>query len=102
MVGGVMDGVIWYDWPVVGSSALTSDLDSTSRPRQACAHDEGIGCMIKDQQVAHAVSGIRQRSERQEEITKILGAFVDVGILPQLTNENNQILYGRRGTGKTH
>src|SRR2546427_10852142 len=58
--------------------------------------------MIEDQQLTLAVSGIRQRSERQEEIAKILGAFVDVGILPQLFNENNQIVYGRRGTGKTH
>ncbi len=58
--------------------------------------------MIQDQQLARAVSGIRQRSERQGEIAKVLGAFVDVGILPQLLNDNNQIVYGRRGTGKTH
>lgn len=31
-----------------------------------------------------------------------MGAFVDVGILPQIRNVNNQIIYGRRGTGKTH
>ncbi len=49
-----------------------------------------------------AVSRILQRSERQEDLQKLLDTFVDVGILPQLDNQNNQILYGRRGTGKTH
>ena len=29
-------------------------------------------------------------------------SFVDTGILVQLENPNNQISYGRRGTGKTH
>ena len=58
--------------------------------------------MVQDSLVAQAVSRIRQRSERQEDLQKLLGTFVDVGILPQLNNQNNQILYGRRGTGKTH
>ena len=49
-----------------------------------------------------AVSRILQRSERQIDKDKIVRTFVDVGILPQLENLNNQILYGRRGTGKTH
>lgn len=34
--------------------------------------------------------------------SKTRGSFVDVGILPQIRNVNNQIIYGRRGTGKTH
>lgn len=58
--------------------------------------------MLQDQQVTKAVSGILQRSERQEDINKLVASFVDIGILPQLDNRNNQILYGRRGTGKTH
>ncbi len=29
-------------------------------------------------------------------------SFVDAGIKPLLTNSNNQVIYGRRGTGKTH
>jgi len=49
-----------------------------------------------------AVSNILQRSERQEDLDKLVNTFVDVGILPQLDNLNNQIVYGRRGTGKTH
>jgi len=58
--------------------------------------------MIQDAAVMKAVSQILQRSERQEDLAKLVHTFVDVGVLPQLENRNNQILYGRRGTGKTH
>jgi DNA replication protein DnaC len=58
--------------------------------------------MVQDEQLEKAVSRILQRSERQGDLQKILDTFVDVGVLPQLDNTNNQIFYGRRGTGKTH
>lgn len=58
--------------------------------------------MVQDYFVMCGVSGIRQRSERQQDLQKLLGSFVDIGILPQINNHNNQIIYGRRGTGKTH
>lgn len=58
--------------------------------------------MVGDDKLTLAVSRILQRSERQDDVGKLLGTFVDVGILPQLENDNNQIVYGRRGTGKTH
>jgi hypothetical protein len=58
--------------------------------------------MIKDIKIIQAVSSISQRAERQRDINKIVSSYVEVGILPQLLNNNNQILYGRRGTGKTH
>lgn len=58
--------------------------------------------MIQDQELTKAVAAIPQRSERQQDLQKLIGAFVDVGILPQVQNGNNQIIYGRRGTGKTH
>ena len=58
--------------------------------------------MVGDHAITKAVSRILQRSERQDDPQKILGTFVDVGILRQLDNINNQIFYGRRGTGKTH
>lgn len=58
--------------------------------------------MVQDQNLAKAVAAIPQRSERQQDLQKLVGAFVDVGILPQVENTNNQIIYGRRGTGKTH
>lgn len=58
--------------------------------------------MVQDQELAKAVAAIPQRSERQPDLPKLVGAFVDVGILAQVQNTNNQIMYGRRGTGKTH
>lgn len=58
--------------------------------------------MINDEKVIQAVSSISQRAERQRDIDKVVSSYIDVGILPQLLNNNNQILYGRRGTGKTH
>ena len=58
--------------------------------------------MIQDSLLQAAVSRINQRSERQSDIGKLVGTYVDVGLLPQLRNTNHQIFYGRRGTGKTH
>ena len=58
--------------------------------------------MIQDREITKAVSRIRQRAERQVDLKKLVESYVDSGIVPQLLNENHQILYGRRGTGKTH
>lgn len=58
--------------------------------------------MLADPNLMRAVSRINQRSERQEDLSKLLETYVDVGLLPQLDNRNHQIFYGRRGTGKTH
>lgn len=58
--------------------------------------------MLQDPKLSAAVTRIIQRSERQEDMQKLLGTYVDVGLLPQLNNSNHQIFYGRRGTGKTH
>lgn len=58
--------------------------------------------LLEDQYLMQAVSGIRQRSERQQDVQKLIDVFVDVGIIAQINNTNNQIIYGRRGTGKTH
>lgn len=58
--------------------------------------------MVQDKTISQAVAAIPQRSERQQDLQKLVGSFVDVGILPQIRNVNNQIIFGRRGTGKTH
>ena len=58
--------------------------------------------MISDPLLMKAVSSILQRSEKQQDQEKVIRSFVNAGILPQLNNKNNQVLYGRRGTGKTH
>jgi hypothetical protein len=58
--------------------------------------------MIHDDNIQRAVSQILNRAERAPSIDKLISTFVDVGILARLENNNNQIIYGRRGTGKTH
>jgi hypothetical protein len=58
--------------------------------------------MLQDTTLMKAASSLIQRSERRVGESKIVETFVDVGILAQLENSNDQILYGRRGTGKTH
>lgn len=58
--------------------------------------------LIDDPRVAHAVSNITPRSERVPEVAVLQKTYVETGVLPQVNNYANQILYGRRGTGKTH
>jgi hypothetical protein len=58
--------------------------------------------MIQDPTLVAAVPRILQRSERQVDVEKLTKTFVDVGILPQVKSRNNQVIHGRRGTGKTH
>ena len=58
--------------------------------------------MLKNTQLMQAVSNILRRSEKQPEVEGLIKTYVEVGVLPQMHNKNNQILLGRRGTGKTH
>lgn len=58
--------------------------------------------LLDDRIVQRAVSRIAVRAERQENVGQLVDTFVDPGIGIQLDNDNNQIIYGRRGTGKTH
>lgn len=52
--------------------------------------------------MARAVSNIVPRSERQPDLNQLKNTYVETGVLPQVDNYSNQILYERRGTGKTH
>ena len=58
--------------------------------------------MLTDKNISKAISSISQRAERILDDNKVVKTYVEVGILPQISNANNQIIYGRRGTGKTH
>lgn len=58
--------------------------------------------MLHDSYITQAVLGIHRRAERQPDMEYVTGTFVDNGIVAQLVNRDNQIVYGRRGTGKTH
>jgi len=57
--------------------------------------------MINDDFLMKATTSLSLRSEKADP-HKLINTFVDSGILAQLVNSNDQILYGRRGTGKTH
>lgn len=57
---------------------------------------------MEDTKFKAAVSNIQPRADREAKDEILSRTFVDTGILPQLANSNNQILYGRRGTGKSH
>ena len=58
--------------------------------------------LLQNRIVQRAVAQVALRAERQEDVGQLVDTFVDPGVSVQLDNENNQILYGRRGTGKTH
>lgn len=58
--------------------------------------------LINDPRLARAVSNITDRSEKQRNLEVLRDTYVDTGVLQQVANDANQILYGRRGTGKTH
>lgn len=61
-----------------------------------------IVSVISDAKVQKAVANIKQRSEKQRDTQKSIDSFVDIGLFPQIASDNNQVIYGRRGTGKTH
>lgn len=58
--------------------------------------------LVEESHMAKAVSNIVPRSERQPDLDQLRETYVETGVLPQVQNFSNQILYGRRGTGKTH
>jgi hypothetical protein len=58
--------------------------------------------MLEDPLLMKAVTSLNQRSEKMQNERKFIETFVDFGMLAQILNNNNQIIYGRRGTGKTH
>ena len=58
--------------------------------------------MLNDELLSKAVASLLQRAEKRRDERKTVETFVDAGILSQILSRNDQILYGRRGTGKTH
>lgn len=58
--------------------------------------------LLGDTLITRAVSSILARSEKQPDVTVLERTYVESGVMPQLQNQNAQILYGRRGTGKSH
>lgn len=58
--------------------------------------------MIEDRKISRAVSQIKLRSDRFDDSLDYGRTFVDGGVIDELDNQNHQVLFGRRGTGKTH
>jgi hypothetical protein len=57
--------------------------------------------LLEHAQLTKAVSELDERAERTTEDI-LRRTFVDTGAIVQLNNNTNQIVYGRRGSGKTH
>lgn len=60
------------------------------------------GSMLDDERMVRAVSRLVARADRQPNPEVLRETYVETGVMPQVANFGHQILYGRRGTGKTH
>lgn len=89
-----------------GAPALLTNAEPlrsrSPSPLEPPDDDRRVSWPLDDRLVQYAISGILDRSERQEDLDQLEATFVDPGIALRLHNNNNQIVYGRRGTGKTH
>lgn len=57
---------------------------------------------VRFMNVKDAILQLPQRAEKNDDST-LVSTFVQVGaVMPMLLSKNNHILFGRRGTGKTH
>ena len=56
---------------------------------------------VEKRKIVNALVQIHQRSEDQAD-SYVLESFYDNHLTDSLMNENNQIIQGSRGTGKTH
>src|ERR1035438_735237 len=55
-----------------------------------------------NQQIARAFVQLTKRAETADPAT-LVQTFVDFGtLLPSISTKDNQVIFGRRGTGKTH
>jgi hypothetical protein len=52
--------------------------------------------------VQRAVASLDTRAERTADDQGLVASYVDPGVGAQIETNHNQVLYGRRGTGKTH
>jgi hypothetical protein len=57
---------------------------------------------LRGQQVEFAIGAIERRAERETDYRRLYDIYVDRGVLSELSPTENQIIYGRRGVGKTH
>ena len=60
-----------------------------------------MGSILGNEAVKRAIQQIAVRTEREDPQEAVV-SFYDCNIITHLTNFNDQIIQGRRGTGKTH
>jgi len=77
------------------------DAKQRDRIRRGTAKPHDLA-LLGDAEVRAAVRRLKQRADRETDQERLTATFVDPGISEQLDNVNNQIIFGRRGTGKTH
>jgi hypothetical protein len=57
---------------------------------------------LRDETVAAAFNALERRAERQDNDFTLFNTYVDGGVLAELSDTESQVIYGRRGVGKTH
>ena len=57
---------------------------------------------LRSNEIVDAVRDIERRAERELDETKLRSIYVDCGVLSEMSPRENQVVYGRRGVGKTH
>jgi hypothetical protein len=57
---------------------------------------------LRNQKLATAINALERRAERQDSDLTLYNTYVDGGVLAELSDTQSQVIYGRRGVGKTH
>ncbi len=57
---------------------------------------------LRDDKVASAINALERRAERQDNDHTLFNTYVDGGVLAEVSDKESQVIYGRRGVGKTH
>ena len=96
----------YLPFPTVGSDDVYRVPQRTQRlmGRLSLSTVEwGCEVTIQRRRIFNAFQQIDRRSDRVDDSRQLISAFTDTGSLfSKLSSTQNQILYGRRGTGKTH
>ena len=58
--------------------------------------------ILHDNNFKNAVAGIQKRAERQLDYSKLTNIYVQTDLFIRTRSTENQLILGRRGTGKTH
>jgi hypothetical protein len=57
---------------------------------------------LRSDKFSVAINALERRAERQESDLALYNTYVDTGVLQEISDSESQVIYGRRGVGKTH